>query len=617
MSTPEPNSEAAPKRSAVGRFFSICNQVLRGLRKVVSVVLNLVFLLIIIAVIGRFASREAAPLPDQAPLRIAPTVLTDQRVYGSPLENLFGDPAPAPRTLRELTEAICHAATDPRITSLILEPGEMQGGLSKVQELGEAIDEFRASGKPVIAVADFYTQNQYLLASYADEIALHSLGALEINGYGIYQPYLNEALESLKINLNVFRSGDYKDAIEPFTRNDMSDESREHLSRLLADLWENYRNTLLVNRPVLTSATLDDYTLRRDQLLAEQGGDDSELTLALQLIDFVGSRDQLRDWVEQRTGTDLEETRPIEVARYLREVDRGPAEAPVIGLVVADGTILDGDQPAGAIGGDSLSRLLRQTREDEQVDALVLRVNSPGGSAFASELIRRELELYREQNIPVVVSMGSLAASGGYWISMGADRIVATPGTVTGSIGVFSIVPTFEESLGALGIYSDGIGSTPFSDALLLDRPMSPEMASIFQSRVDRIYRRFLDLVAAEREIPTAALEPLASGRVWSGERALANQLVDQLGTLRDAEQIAAELAGLEEYRVLLIEPPLSFAEQLAIALSEQSAALLAKLPLLRSLLPAAAQPGGLGDLMSLNDPAHLYLLCAACTPIP
>lgn len=528
------------------------------------VVINTVFLFVLTIVLVAIFFGGPGPLPDRAPLRLEITgFLVDQRSYIDPLAQIFTQDheGSAETVVREVVRTIKAAGEDPRITELVLELQYFAGGgISKLEEIGSALEEFKNSGKQVTAISGFYSQNQYYLASYADEVYMDPLGAVLLTGYGSYRNYFNEALEKLNINVHVFRVGEYKDAVEPFTRMSMSEESREHNSRWINQLWNVY-TTRVENQRQLPKDAINDYVSNMDKHLRGVNGDAAELALQNKLVDQLASRPQIREMFIDKYGYDEweDDYQAINYRRYLSHLDRNPSLSPnKIGLVVASGTIYDGEQAPGNIGGDTLATLIRQAREDVEVAALVLRIDSGGGSAFASELIRSELVATQAAGIPVIVSMGSVAASGGYWIAANADEIWATPTTLTGSIGVFSVLPTFDDSLENLGINTDGYGTNTLAGSMRLDMPLDPITADVLQLNVEHIYREFIDIVAKGRKAQPDAIHPIAQGRVWSGITAQELGLVDQLGYLDDAVVAAARRAELSDYRLELIEQTLS-----------------------------------------------------------
>jgi protease IV len=616
------------KPSLIRRFFRlIC-----GLLSAVRALINIAFLLILVGLVLSFIQEDVQPLPTHAALRIAPGgFLVEQKTYVDPLTQIMQQsrPSDAETLVSDLIEAIDHATEDSRITSIVLELDYLiGGGISKLEDIGGALARFKKNGKSIIAVGDNYTQEQYYLASYADEIHLNPMGTVLLTGYGSYPNYFKEALDKLHINLHIFRVGSYKDAIEPFTRNDMSTASREHTTEWLSALWSVYTRRVETLRGLPTDA-INDYVNNLGHKLAGHDGDASALTLATGLVDQLSTRPQMLARLQQLSGEDDKGGYlRIDVDQYLGHVRRNEAlpvepESSKIGLVVAKGMILDGEQQAGTVGGDSLAALFKQAREDKQIEALVLRIDSPGGSAFASEVIRQEVALTRQLGIPVVVSMGSVAASGGYWIAMGADQVWASPTTITGSIGVFGIIPTFEDSLTALGVHSDGVGTTTMADFFRLDRPMSPQAEQVIQFGVNHVYGRFLSLVAEARNSSPNEIHEVAQGRVWTGEKALALGLVDKLGNLQQAIAAAAEVAELETYKVELIESPLDFSEQLMQEIANGQVGALVSI-LSEKVVPQAWLPTSLVSsfygltkklelLVNFNDPRGLYLNCFEC----
>ncbi len=596
-----------------------------GLGTVFSVlrwIINLVFLVVFIAVIVSLLGDGVKPLPEEAPLVLIPSgILVEERSYSDPLTQLMGQGQHDAETpVRELTNALEKARDDDRITALILKLDYLRGGgFTKLETLARAIESFKESGKPVIAVGDNYTQAQYYLASRADEIHLNPMGGVMITGMGYYGPYFGEALEKLQINVNVFRAGEYKSAVEPVTGNAMSEAARENTRAWLDPLWQTYSEQVEEQRD-LPAGTIDDLANRLDERLAPLDGNLAQLARNTGLVDSITPRPALNALLRERFGKGENGFLHVPHKQYLAhmrlpELQKNEGKAGRIGLVVASGTIFDGEQMEGAIGGDTLARLLRRAREEEDLDALVLRIDSPGGSATASEVIREELAATGE-HMPVVVSMGSLAASGGYWIAAGADEIWAMPNTLTGSIGVFGIVPTFEDSLAALGIHNDGLATGELADLNRLDRPLSPQGRRVIQLSIDNIYNRFIQLVAEGRDLSVEQVQAAASGRVWNGTQAREKDLVDELGTLDDALAAAAQRAGLDDWQVKRIRRPLTFQEQILRQISSGGVSLGSEL--LGTLAPELARQirhtRPLSDgLAALNDPRHAYLQCFRC----
>lgn len=607
------------------RLFAWIGKIFRFLRSLINVLLVVVF----VAILSSLFVERIRPLPDKAFLRVAPSgALVEQLSYIAPLARFLQDAAERDtETLTgDLVEAIEAAAGDSHITGLALELDYLSDGdISKLADVGEALQHFRASGKPVIAVGNSYTQAQYYLASFADQIYLNPMGAVLLTGYGSYHPYLREAIDKLKIKFHVFRAGEYKDAIEPFTRNDMSARSREHTAAWINELWRAYTNQVEAARK-LPAQALDDYANNLDTQLATANGNAAELALKRGLIDHIETQPRMLAKLKELAGTDPKEQGYLHVdfqdylIHHRRTQRKNPGQAK-IGVVAAVGTIVDGEAPEGAVGSETFTALLRDTEQDENLRALVLRVDSPGGSAFASDIIRREVNALQQRGIPVVVSMGSLAASGGYWIAAGADKIFAAPTTLTGSIGVFGIIPTFEATLASMGVHNDGIGTTRLADLYHLDRAMSPQAERVVQLGVDHLYRQFLELVADARKLPLNAVDDIAQGHVWTGAKAKELGLVDELGGLQDAIAAAAKLAKLDSYQIEHLDRHRSIEQQLLerffrktrqlrlwLGPVEQSGPLPGNLLSgLLTLLRSTELPGG------LSDPRGLYLQCFEC----
>ena len=609
------------------RFFSMLDAVGRFLRSA----LNILFLLIFLVVIASLFSGKVKPLPDRAFLRVAPSgMLVEQLAYRDPLTQLAQQSASrAPETLlADLIEAIDKAGGDPRITGLVLELDYLAGGgISKLSELGAALTRFKESGKTIIATGSSYSQQQYYLASFANEVHLNPMGTVLVTGYGAYGQYFKEAFDKLGINFHIFRVGEFKDAVEPFIRNNMSEASKKQTRSWIDELWQTYTSQVEKNRD-MPDNTIDKYISEVGHNLKLADGNVAELARKHSLVDHINTKPAMLRHLQSLAGKNPDDENDylnIDYRQYLfhqRQQVTPTDDSGKIGLIVAKGTIYDGKQPEGNIGGATLSKLLQRARKDNKLDALVIRVDSPGGSAFASDIIRQEIKLIQQSGTPVVVSMGSVAASGGYWIAASADQIWASPTTITGSIGVFGVVPTFEKTLAAIGIHNDGIGTAPLADIYRLDRPMTEQAGQLIQLNVENIYRQFLQLVASGRDLPLEQVQRIAEGRVWTGTQAKQLGLVDELGSLQDAVKAAAKLAGLKDYDIKPIERELLLPEQVLKQLAQRVNLTRLGLPFIQhsnTALQAAvfdrvqdfAEKAGL--LASPNDPVGLYLECMEC----
>ena len=547
-------------------------------------VLHLILLLVIFMVFfGALSGGVPPALPDKAALVIQPNGFLVEQLEGDPLDRALAELAGdgKPQTLvQDIVEALDYAKDDDRIELVFLELSSvLGGGLSKLQHVAAAIEDFKASGKTVVASADFMTQQGYYLAAHADEIYLHPEGLLVLQGYGRFRNYYKDAIDLLRIDWNVFRVGTHKSAVEPYTRMDMSDEDRESSTRWLTQLWTLYQQDVETARELEVGA-IDAFALDYLQNVQATGGDVPLMARDKGLVDELLTRNEVRDLLIDRVGEDPDKSDSFNAAGMYEYLDQmrmlsgGTVKSDNVAIIVAVGDILPGTQSPGTIGGESLSGLLRKARNDDSVKAIVLRVDSGGGGAFASDVIMDEVMAMREAGKPVVASMGSVAASGGYIISMGADRIIASPATLTGSIGVFGIFPTYQRTLEAIGIATDGVGTTPWSGALRPDLAMSDDTRQLVQLLINDSYDNFITDVAKRRDMDKAEVDRIGQGQVWSGVDALNNGLVDELGDLDDAIAAAAELAGLEQgkYGIKKVRQELSATEQLLVDLLRSTA---------------------------------------------
>ncbi len=559
------------RKTVVGQIF--CG-LWRGIDGTRRIVVNLLFVVVAIVLLAALFSLGGDDIEDSTALVLAPQGRIVDQLSGRPLKRAFDEMrgiSTNETLFKDVLDAIESARDDERIKVLVLNLNGFEGaGMSKLQGLKGALVSFKASGKKIVATADNYNQSGYYLAAHADEVYLHNMGMVVVTGFGRYKTYYKEGLDRLGVDVNVFKVGEYKSAVEPFLRDDMSPEAREANLDWLGDLWQVYLSDVAAARGI-DPGEFEKMMLNFQEHLNRTGGDAAQAAVDAGLVDGALPRDGVRDKLIELVGENDEthSFNQVAMAAYLEDVgdDRfgKDASGDLVGIVVARGTILDGSQPPGAIGGDSTAALIRQARKNDDVKAVVLRVDSGGGSAFASEVIRRELELTRKDGKPVVVSMGSVAASGGYWISMASDEIWASPTTITGSIGIFGIIPTFQRPMAKyLGMRVDGVGTTPLAGAIGIDRKLSPEMGEMIQSIIDRGYDQFLATVAEGRSMSKEDVDRVARGRVWSGQDALEHGLVDKMGGLDGAVKSAAEMAGItEDYSVRTIEKELDFQEKL------------------------------------------------------
>lgn len=574
-------------------------------------VMNTVFILLVLFVVFALMDAFDTPgVPEGSALVLKPSgVMVEEPVAPDPFRNLWMDDSIDETDIHELLRAIDHAAEDSRIQMIVLKLDDLiWASPAHAETLGAALAKFQESGKTVVAQGNTYGQPQYAIASHADAVYMHPDGAVYLPGFGAFQSYFKSLFEKLKLNVHVFRVGAYKEAVEPFLRDDMSDAAKEANQALVDGLWAAYRQRILGNRGPqgLIEDSFDHYSAAFDQALAETQGDMARAAVEFGLVDELMTPDEMRAHIADTVGRDEGgDFNGIGYKTYLRTL--GPRQATLgnIGLIFVRGILQMGDDRSAA-AADNLVDLIRRAREDDAVKALVVRVDSPGGSAFASELIRQELELVQLAEKPVVVSMGSVAASGGYWISSTADRILAHPTTITGSIGIFALFLTLEDSLSSIGVHSDGVGSSPMSGALDPMRGLGEPMQRVLQANIEHGYQRFINLVARGRDMTPDAVDEVAQGRVWLGARAYELGLVDALGGLSDAVATAAGLAELSDYDVKRFTPPLSPQDVLIQQLMEsvQSKPPNPLMGMLRRTLDKAE---------ALNDPMHAYAICEPC----
>ena len=523
------------------------------------VVLNLAFVLIVVVLIAWFVRSGPPALAEKTALVLDLRGSVAEQKTGnlrrSALDQVRGQGSEQVQ-LRDVLAVLEMAATDPKIDSVVLALDDLQGaGLVSLREVGAAIERFKASGKKVVAWGASYDQRQYYLASHADEVYLHPFGTVRIDGLGGYRNYYLDALDRLGITVNLIRVGTYKSAAEPFIANAPSAAAQQADAFLYDALWADYTAAVEQARKLAPGSLMRGIDELPQRLVAVKG-DPARLALAEKLVDGLKTRDELRQLLIERGAKDEgnKSFRQVSFDDYLLRVPR-PSGGDAVGVVVAEGDIVDGIALPGTIGGRSTSELIRKARDDERIKAIVLRVDSPGGSVFGSELVRRELELTRAAGKPVVVSMGDVAASGGYWITTASDEVIADADTITGSIGVFGLLPTAAKGLDKLGVHTAGTTTTWLRGAGDPRLPLDPRFAAVVQTGVDHIYADFTNRVAQARKTTPQKIDAVAQGRVWTGAQAKERGLVDRLGSYRDALQAAATRAKLEPgFRVAYIE---------------------------------------------------------------
>jgi protease-4 len=605
--------------SSLRRGFGMFWRALDATRRLV---LNLIFLTIVILLLWAIFGGGVRPLAPKTSLVLdLKGDLVEQATGGLRETLMAGVGGQSRRTvqLRDVLRVLDAAAKDSNISSVVLILDEMDGaGLAMLREVGAAVDRVKAAGKPVIAWSGSYDQKRYLVAAHASEVYVHPMGMVMIEGFGRHRNYYRDALDKLGVTVNLMKVGTYKSFAEPYIGNGPSPAALEADTLLYNALWTNYTTEVEKNRKLAPGSVAKNIE-QLPQLLAAAGGNAARVALDARLVDGLKTRDEVRAEMIKR-GVYDESSKTFRQVSFPDYLARHPQKVfgDAVAVVVAEGSITEGHGGPGVVGGLGTAQQIRRAREDDQVKAVVLRVDSPGGSAFGSELIRRELQLTREAGKPVVVSMGNVAASGGYWISMASDEVIADPSTVTGSIGVFAILPTADKVVDKLGIHTAGVTTTWLADAYNPLRPLDPRFAQVVQSSINHVYSEFTAKAAQARKTSAAKIDEVGQGRVWTGQQAKERGLVDTLGSYNDAIKSAARRAKLDgDYRVAYIERESSAIERLFEHLGMSSAMALnieVKLGLLSDGLPAGAAKGVAKDLGWLSEVADRRAPFAAVT---
>lgn len=591
-----------------------------------ELILNLFLVLLILVGVGiylSFQSSSTSTAPARGALLVdlsgvvvdQPSVNNRVRQWGRELLGASSSRLQE-NSLFDVVESIRKAKDDKNITGMVLQLNDFAGAdQPSLRYIGKALREFRDSGKPIFAIGDSYNQTQYYLASYANKVYLSPQGAVDLHGFATNNLYYKSLLDMLKVTTNIFRVGTYKSAVEPLIRDDMSPAAREADSRWIGGLWQNYLETVAANRQ-LTPQQLFPGAAGVLSGLQAAGGDTARYALDNKLVDELASRTAIENQLVKTFGWDKQANDFNAISIYDYQPKPDANQGGKIAVVFANGAIMDGPQTPGNVGGDTTAAELRQARLDPAVKAVVFRVNSPGGSVSASEVIRSELAAVRAAGKPVVVSMGGMAASGGYWVSTPADYIIASPSTLTGSIGIFGIINTYEKTLDTLGVHTDGVATSPLAD-IAVTKALPQEFSQMMQLNIENGYKNFLDLVAKSRKMTPQQVDQIAQGHVWLGSDAKANGLVDQLGDFDDAVKKAAELAKLQQWQLdwFVDTPSLS-----DMVLSQFGVSIHAMLPAaIQAMLPAPLasvanavkeQPGLFNNL---NDPQNRYAICLTC----
>tara|TARA_B100000678_G_C18226852_1_gene509190 strand:- start:1354 stop:3183 length:1830 start_codon:yes stop_codon:yes gene_type:complete len=585
--------------------------------------INLLFLLIVLiilfSILGSIFSSNKLPDPEGKALVFNPEGPIVEQVSGLGADpiNILLSGLPTPEVnVRDVLFTLEAAQKDERIEHVILSLDNIYGtGQTVLYDVGQALKKLKDAGKNIVAIADYYDQSAYYLASFANEIILHPDGGVAIDGYSTVRLYYKSFIDKLEVTVNLFRVGKYKSAMEPYIRDNMSEADKEARLAYLKVLWDSWKNVVSENREIQTNI-IQSYADNLDEYMLAEGGNGAKAALKLNLVDKLLNRTQKREYLIELIGKDEEEKSFAQISssdyfKLTKKDEDKNRSKNKIAVVVAVGSIVNGSQPAGMIGGDSTARLIREAHEDEDVKAIVLRVDSGGGSAFASEVIREEILLAKNKDLKVIASMSNVAASGGYWISANADEIWASHDTITGSIGIFGFIPTFEKSLDKIGIHTDGVSTTKIGGGIDPYRSINPILARAIQSEIEYGYQRFIELVAEGRNMTPEEVDSIAQGRVWAGEKALQIGLIDNIGNLDAAIERAAELSELKDYKTIYPSQSTDWKDQLINQFFSKITSIftnqIESKPLIKKSLEFANQ------LDDLNDPRGIYLKCLDC----
>ncbi|MCE0799635.1 signal peptide peptidase SppA [Buttiauxella sp. A2-C1_F] len=605
----------------VAGFFKWTWRLLNFIREFI---LNLFLVLLVLVGVGIWMQINSAPAePARGALLLditgvvvdKPSVSNKLGVIGRQLLGASSDRLQE-NSLFDVVDTIRQAKDDRNITGIVLDLKEFAGGdQPSMQYIGKALREFRDSGKPVYAVGDSYNQGQYYLASFANKIWLSPQGVVDLHGFATNSLYYKTLLDKLKVSTHIFRVGTYKSAVEPFIRDDMSPAAREADSRWIGELWQNYLTTIAANRQITAQEVFPGAQGLLDNL-QKLGGDTAKYALDNKLVDELASSATIDKAMVKQFGWNKENKDFSYTSMYDYVVKKPADTGDAIAVIIANGAIMDGEETPGQVGGDTTAMQIREARLDPKVKSIVLRVNSPGGSVSASEVIRDELEAARAAGKPIVVSMGGMAASGGYWISTPANYIVASPNTLTGSIGIFGVINTVENSLDSIGVHTDGVATSPLAD-VAVTKSLPPEVQQMMQLTIENGYKRFVNLVADSRKKTPEQIDAIAQGHVWTGQDAKANGLVDSLGDFDDAVAKAAELAKLKSWHLVFWQDEPSVLDMVFNSVSGSVRAMLPQAlqaylpaPLADAALAVKAQNDKFG---TMNDPQNRYAFCLTC----
>ena len=590
--------------------------------KIRSFTANTLFLLIVLvllfSIIGSIFAGKKLPDPKGKALVINPAgpIVEQVRSLTDPLNILISGDIGREVHVRNILYVLEAAEKDERIENIVLKLDNIYGtGQAVLYDVGQALQRTKDAGKNIIAVGDFYDQNAYYLASFANEIILNPDGGLLIDGYSRYRTYYKSLLDKAEVTVNLFRVGKYKSAMEPYIRDSMSEAAKEASIAYLSVLWDSWKEVVSNNRS-LKPEDIQKFSDNFDKFVIQENGNEAKAVLNLNLVDKLLNRTKTREYLIGLIGEDEDKKSFAQISRsdyfkVIKKEEKKDKSKNKVAVIVAVGSIIGGDQPPGVIGGDSTARLIRDAHQEKDVKAIILRVDSGGGSAFASEVIREEIVEAKSKGIKILASMANIAASGGYWISASADEIWASHNTITGSIGIFGFFPSFEKTLDKIGVHSDGVSTTSIGGNFDPTRAVNPILARAIQSEIEYGYQRFIQLVSEGRGMTLEEVDSIAQGRVWAGKTAFDLGLVDNLGNLKDAIERAAELAEIEDYTTYYPSKPLDWKDQVIKQLFSSVSTLfssnITSKPMIKRSLEFANQFEG------FNDPRGIYAKCLDC----
>lgn len=612
-------TDSSKKRGVVAR----CLRFLwHSLKAINTIVFGIIALSLIAVGVGAIISQRSAAIPEGGALLVNPSgVLVEQQSAVDVAATLMqGSEMPQQALVKDIVDALALARDDQDVGLVVLELDNLDFGLlPKLERIADAITDFQTSSKKVIAVASNYSQSALFIAAHADEVLLNPEGFAVPEGFSMYRTYYKSLLESADVTVNLFKVGKYKSAVDPYLRDDMSAEDREARLAILNAWWVAYTDGIETARG-MSAGSINDMLQDAPAQVRSAQGNLAVLSLEKGFVDRLVTNTERRSYLIELAGEDADTNSYNRIAykNYLRTArSKTPKNVGKIAVITAVGPILDGQAPAGEIGSASLTKLIRQAHRDDNVEAIVLRIDSGGGSKSASEVIRSELQEVQASGIPVVASMGSVAASGGYWIAATADEIWASPTTVTGSIGIFGLIPSFEKTLARYGVFSDGVATTPIADGVSAMRGVTPAYGEVLQTVVEAGYEQFLSTVAKGRNMDVDAVHDVAQGRIWTGEKAHELGLVDELGDLEQAIIAAAHLADVEGYAVWYVEPEIPFEQMLLQRFTTSVSNVLPTISTNPLALITSKVRRELGFFSSLNDPRDTYVICGNCPLVP